>query len=165
MPKKSRSETASSVKTIGRVVTESDWKETGWYSTASFPIMDTVLDGQAPHFHLGWIALLYKKYRLGDWNNVLPDPEDIPDESYLMWHHEACCMFHRTHAKFGKEIIECAHPYAENVFAFYDYSSLKLVFDVLDQGRPELQTPYVPIYHAHPHDRYDYRNGQHLWEV
>ncbi len=145
-----------------REVTEQDWKEV-LIPTASFPMYENVVDGLSPNFHLVWIARLYKKYRLGDWDQKVPDPDSIADKTYLMWQLESYCLFHQKHEKFGKHIIECAHPYAENRFVFFDFSSVVAAFEALDEGGAT-QTPYIPIYYAHPHDRHDYKTGAHLWE-
>ncbi|KIC11481.1 hypothetical protein RA19_05410 [Leisingera sp. ANG-M1] len=148
-----------------RTVCDTDWAE-HLIPQATNDVLERLVEGQSPNLHFGWLALLYKKYRLGDWNNVIPDPGTIPDKTYLMHEAESYCLFHLEHEKFGSHIIECANPYAENVFVFFDYSSMVAVFEVLDaqDTQPELQTPYVPIYYAHPHDRYDYKTGTCLWE-
>jgi len=144
-----------------REVTEEDWKEYVCEKLTN-SILATVLDGQSPDLHFGWISLLYKKYRLGDWRNEIPDPSSIPDKTYLMWDNESYCLFHSRHEKFGDHILECAHPYSENVFVFFDYASLELAFKALDLGGAE-QLPYIPTYYAHPHDRYDYKTESHMW--
>ncbi|KAB7616336.1 hypothetical protein F9L33_06195 [Amylibacter sp. SFDW26] len=145
-----------------RIVSEEDWKEyTFPHVTTS--ILATVSDGHACDMHLHWVSLLYHKYRLGSWQNILPDPKMIDDKTYLMWHNEEYCIFHKTHEKFGEHIIECAHPYSEKLFVFFDYFSLEPAFNALNKGSAE-QIPYIPTYYAHPHDRYDYKTGGHLWK-
>lgn len=145
-----------------RKVSQEDWREFKLESVST-PILETILDGQSPNLLFGWISLLYRKYRLGDWNNKIPDPKTFQDKSYLMWEDECYCLFHKKHEKFGESILECAHPYSKNVFVFFDYGSLEPVFRVLDLGGAE-QVPYIPIYYAHPEDRFDFKSGSHMWE-
>jgi len=145
-----------------REVLEDDWRECT-VPKATYPMLERVLDGQSPNLHFGFIAELYKKYRLGDWNNEIPSPKSLQDKMYLMWKDEAYCLFHKQHEKFGNHIIECAHPYAENIFVFFDYASLGPVFNALNKGGVE-QVPYIPTYYAHPHDRHDYKTAAHMWE-
>ncbi|WP_150523950.1 hypothetical protein [Roseibium sediminis] len=142
-------------------VTEDDWREYP-VTRISFPILEAVLDGQSPNLHFGFIAELYRKYRLGDWEGRLPAPIALADKTYLMWKDEAYCLFHSRHEKFGEHIIECAHPYSKNAFVFFDYSILGTSFAALNKGGGE-QLPYIPTYYAHPHDRYDYKTGAHMW--
>jgi len=143
-------------------VSEDDWKEYT-FPHVTCRILATISDGNPLGYHWFWVSMLYKKYRLGDWNNSIPDPASIPDKTYLMWHDEAYCLFHKEHKKFGNYIIEGAHPYAENVFVFFDFFSLKPSFDALNKGGAT-QVPYIPTYYAHPHDRHDFQTDQHLWE-
>ena len=140
-------------------VTEDDWKEYN-LPIVTNKILATLNDLQPTGLHLFWIAQLYKLYRLGAWHNKIPNPEAIADKTYLMWENEEYCLFHRVHEKFGKHILECAHPYGKNIFVFFDYQSLYVAFEALDN---EIDVPYIPIYHAHPHDRYDYKNNWHEW--
>lgn len=143
-------------------VTLQDWdKLQVIYDSSS--ILQTILEGQSPNLHLGFIEVLYKKYRLGDWNEEIPDPNSLVDKSYLAWSDEAYCMFHKIHDRFGEHIIECALPYLKHVFVFFDYSSLYGVFDALDDDEHVPHVPHVPIYHATFEDRYDFRNSEHLW--
>jgi len=144
-----------------RKVTENDWKELIVQKTTS-PILESIMDGQSPNLHFGFLAELYKKYRLGEWHREIPSASKLQDKTYLVWKDEAYCLFHKVHEKFGENIIECAHPYAENVFVFFDYKILKAVFDALDVGGA-VQVPHIPTYYAHPHDRHDYKTGTHFW--
>jgi hypothetical protein len=144
-----------------RKVTKEDWEVYHDSLATTCRILEDIKEGQSPNLHYGWIALLYKKFKLGDWNQRLPSADSIEDKTYLMWDNECYCLYHLNHEKFGKHIIECAHPYAENVFVFFDYSSLKPSFDSLDAGE---NLNYIPIYHAHPRDRYDFQMGEHMWE-
>ena len=80
--------------------------------------LESVLLGQSPQLHLGWIGLLYKKYKIGNWNKTIPKASSLDDKTYLMWDSECYCLFHKQHKKFGQEIIECAHSYVENIFVF-----------------------------------------------
>jgi hypothetical protein len=143
-----------------RDVSEADWKEF-YFQAATTSILADVLDGQSPNLHFGWIALLYRRYRLGDWGMKVPRPEELGDRNYLGWDNECYCLFHRNHDKFGKNIIECAHPYAENVFVFFDYAALEVSFRHLDALQ---KLPHVPVYHAQPSDRDDFKSGTHLWD-
>lgn len=142
-------------------VSEEDWKEFK-YENVTTSILETILDGHSPNLHFGWLSLLYKKYRLGDWNNKIPNPDSIEDKTYIMWDNESYCLLHHKHEKFGEHILECAFPYSENVFVFFDFAILEPVFKALDIGGAE-QVPYIPTYYAHPHDRHDYITGQHMW--
>ena len=145
-----------------REVTEDDWKEYT-FPKATSAILETVMDSQPCALHLYWVALLYKKYRLGEWNNRIPDPSSWSDKECLMGYNDDYCMLHQHHEKFGEHIIECASPYNPRAFVFFDYASLRPAFDALDKGGSE-QVPYIPTYYAHPHDRHDYKTGAHMWE-
>ena len=64
-----------------------DWKPSDWdvtgASRASTNIFERIFPELAPTFYIGWISLLYKKYRLGDWNNEIPDVNKFDDLEYL----------------------------------------------------------------------------------
>ncbi|MFC4672015.1 hypothetical protein ACFO5X_25935 [Seohaeicola nanhaiensis] len=141
-------------------VSEGDWK---LYETKrlTHSMLESALRSQSPEMHFFWISLLYKRYRLGDWGNCIPDPGALADKTYLGWDHEAYCLFHARHSRFGQNIIECAQPYLEKAFVFFDYGILEPAFDALNAGE---ELPYVPTYYAHPHDRYDYQTGEHMWD-
>lgn len=143
---------------------KTDWQPSDWddmlTSRTSTNVFETLFPELCPTFYLGWICLLYKKYRLGDWNNTIPDVDTFKNLEYIMWDNETYCLYHKNHAKFGAHIIECGHPYKSQVFDFFDYNILKSVFDALDYDK---EIPYIPRYHADITDRYDYQNGKHMW--
>lgn len=141
-------------------VSEDDWKQR-FVDKGSFPILERMLDGHSPQLHYVWIGNLYKKYRLGEWDNAIPDPKSIPDQTVLMDDaYYSYCLLHRHHDKFGENILECGHYYAKNMFVFVDYSILEPVFAALNADE---DLPYIPVHHAQPEDRHDYKNGAPLW--
>lgn len=140
-------------------VTEADWDEFN-VPTASFNILYKIMEERDPAFHLAWIGWLYKKYRIGDWEGEVPAPDTIADKTFLAWHSESYCLFHRQHKKFGHNIVECGHSYAKFSFAFFDYSSIESVFFALDNDQ---EVPHVALYHSDVRDRYDVQTGRQLW--
>ena len=145
-----------------REVSEDDWKEFH-YKQASTPILFDVIDEQSPNLHFSCITALYKRYRLGDWNNEISPAKSLEDKAYLAWADQiSYCLFHKQHEKFGENIIECGCLYVKNAFAFFDYHILKIVFNELDKGGA-YQTPHVPIYYAQVVDRHEYKMKIHDW--
>lgn len=146
--------------------TQDDFREDGVWVRMS-AILAALHEGNAPAYHLVWIERLYRQYLFGDWAGRLPPPGELEDGQLLMWEDEAYCRFHRAHPKFGADVIEAAHPYARHLFIFFDYAALPPVFAALDAGPDEngcVAVPHVPVHHAVPEDRHDFRNGAHLWE-
>lgn len=141
-------------------VNEANWKEYE-YLAARTPIFERVMRNRPTALHLYWISEVYRRYRLGDWNNELPLPDTLSEKQCLHAHYDTVGIFHKKHKKFGSNIIEVSNPYDQRAFVFFDYQYLKLVFDALDS---EKEVPHVPIYYAHPEDRFDYQNGTHMWE-
>lgn len=142
-----------------RKVTEDDWKEYN-FPTATNSILASVMDGQPCAYHLYWISMLYKRYRLGDWNGAVPSEVEISDKEILVGYNDEYCLFHKQHPKFGPAILEGLSPYNPREFTFFDYTSLSVAFAALDEDE---QLPYIPTYYAHPHDRHDYITGAHMW--
>ncbi|KZL15775.1 hypothetical protein [Pseudovibrio sp. Ad37] len=142
-----------------REVTDDDWKEYT-FPTATNSILASIMDGQPCAFHLYWVSMLYKRYRLGDWNGVVPLASALADQEVLIGYNDDYCIFHKDHEKFGRAILEGVSPYNPRAFVFFDYATLQIAFDALDADE---QLPYIPTYYAHPHDRHDYKTGAHMW--
>ena len=102
-----------------------------------------------------WLILLYREYTIGSWNRVIPNPEELEDQSTLLWDNEEYCIFHKNHSKFGRNIIEAINPHILETFVFFDYSCLTDAFEVFDKGQSFL---YIPTYYAKVEDRSDYIN-------
>lgn len=142
-----------------REVTASDWNNMDITFSGS-KVYARALRRQPIALHLFWITELYKVYRLGDWNNQIPDPSTLQDKQELTGYNDDRCIFHRNHEKFGPNVVEGYTPYAEESFVFFDYESIAVVFDALDNDLP---VPPIPTYYALVSDRYDVKNGETLW--
>ena len=146
-------------------VSDDDWEPytyERWIKPASADLSD-IIDGYYSQLEYSCIAYLYGIYRLGYWKNKIPDPDSLEDVELLYTPSEGCeITFHKSHEKFGRYIVEFTDMYCEHKFVFFDYASLEPVFAVLNDGC-KAPIPYVPVYHAHPSDRIDYKYGYHRW--
>lgn len=137
----------------------------GWRSKetiiSSSDVEEEIMMGTSDGYLSYCLAILYRRFKIRDWNNKLPDVSSLKHKEFLWGENDTYIIFHRQHKKFGKAIVESGQNMTKNSFVFFDYSILKPVFHALDDDLP---LPCVPTYYALPEDRDDYEQWRHEWE-
>jgi len=110
------------------------------------------------------LKLIYRRLYIYKWNKSVPAPVTLNDFDVLYAVNDEYILFHRTHRKFGSNIVEFGDSSLRNYYCFFDYSVLFDLFNWFDASGRSDAAPPTQTYYALPSDRHFYEKERHFYQ-